>query len=88
LDDETCFGGINAKVEPGPMTYLRLSTDDPFTMLGSIAVCETPNLPKLLEMICRQGFEHHSAMVRTHCASVVVEAATVYLGWNVTTHGG
>lgn len=105
LGEEICFGGINAKVEPGPMTYLRLSTDDvngkirgyvgegqftgdPFNMLGSIAVCEIPNMPKLFEMICRQGFEHHVALVRTHCASVVAEAASTYLGWDIIVHEG
>ena len=103
LDEEVCFGGINAKVEPGPMTYLRFSTDDvngkvrgyvgegqftadPFNMLGSIAVCEIPNMQKLFETICKQGFEHHAALVRTHCASVVAEAASTYLGWDMLVH--
>ncbi len=103
LGEEVCFGGINAKVEPGPMTYLRVSTDDvngkmrgyvgegqftadPFNMLGSIAVCEIPNMQKLFKMICNQGFEHHTAMVRTHCAPVIAEATTKYLGWDVSVH--
>ena len=105
LDEEVCFGGINARVEPGPMTYLRFSTDDvngkvrgyvgegqftadPFNMLGSIAVCEIPNMQKLLKAICNQGFEHHAALVRTHCASVVEEAASTYLGWDMLVHEG
>lgn len=103
LGEEVCFGAINAKVEPGPMTYLRISTDDvngkirgyvgegqftsdPFNMLGSIAVCEIPNMQKLFETICKLGFEHHTAMVRTHCASIVAEAATTYLGWDMLVH--
>ena len=28
LGEESCFGSIEARVEPGPMTYLRFSTDD------------------------------------------------------------
>ena len=103
LGEEVCFGAINGKAEPGPMTYLRFSTDDrrgcikgyvgegaftddAFDMLGSIAVCEVPNLQKLLKLICKQGFEHHCAMVRTHCAAIVHEAVTTYLGWDMVLH--
>jgi L-fucose isomerase-like protein len=103
LGEEVCFGGINAKVEPGPMTYLRFSTDDrngrirgylgegqftadTFNMLGSIAVCEVPDLQRLLKFVCKQGFEHHCAMVRSHCAGIINEAATAYLGWNMYVH--
>lgn len=103
LGEEICFGGIDAKVEPGPMTYLRFSTDDrhgrirgyvgeghftddPFNMLGSIAVCQVPNLQRLLKYICKQGFEHHVSMVRSHCARIVNEAVTTYLGWEMYVH--
>ncbi len=61
-------------------------TDDPFGMLGSIAVCEVPNLQRLLDFICKRGFEHHVAMVRSHVASVVHEAASTYLGWDMHLH--
>jgi len=103
LGEEICFGAINGKADPGPMTYLRFSTDDrngrirgyvgegqftadPFNMLGSIAVCEVPRLPHLLKWICRQGFEHHVSMVRSHCAGIVSEAVTTYLGWDLYSH--
>jgi L-fucose isomerase-like protein len=103
LDPECCFGAINAKVAPGPMTYLRFSTDDfngrvrgyvgegqftddPFDMLGCIGVCEVPRLQKLLKYICKRGFEHHVAMVRSHVAEVIAEAATTYLGWDLYVH--
>jgi L-fucose isomerase-like protein len=103
LGEELCFGGVDAKVEPGSMTYLRFSTDDlngrvrgyvgegqftadPFNMLGSIAVCEIPNLQKLMKYICKQGFEHHVSMVRSHCAQAIQEAATTYLGWDMYLH--
>jgi L-fucose isomerase-like protein len=61
-------------------------TDDPFPMLGSIAVCQVPNLQQLLKFICKQGFEHHVALVRTPCARVVQEAVTTYLGWDLHQH--
>ncbi len=103
LGEELCFGGIDGKVAPGPMTYLRFSTDDvhgrirgyvgegrftddPFAMLGSIAVCQVPNLRQLLRFICREGFEHHVSMVRSRCAEVVQEAAANYLGWDMHRH--
>jgi len=61
-------------------------TDDAFDMLGCIAVCEVPNLQRLLKFICKEGFEHHCAMVRTHCAAIVREAAANYLGWEMYLH--
>ena len=61
-------------------------TSDPFNMSGGIAVCEVPNLQGLLKFICKQGFEHHCAMVRSHCADIVTEAVTTYLGWDFYVH--
>lgn len=103
LGEDVCFGAINGKAAPGPMTYLRFSTDDvrgkirgyvgegdftddPFNMLGSIAVCRVPRLQQLLKFICKEGFEHHVSMVRTHCAEIVTEAASNYLGWEMHVH--
>jgi len=61
-------------------------TADPFNMLGSIAVCEIPNMQKLFKTICNQGFEHHAAMVRTHVAPIIAEATGKYLGWDILVH--
>ncbi len=100
---EKCFGAVKGKVQPGPMTYFRLSTDDrrgaiktyvgegaftddPFGMDGGIAVTEVPRLRELLTFISRNGFEHHVAMVRGHCAGVVEEAVGRYLGWQLYHH--
>jgi L-fucose isomerase-like protein len=62
-------------------------TDDPFGMAGGIAVCHVKNLQKLLKTLCKRGFEHHVAMVRTHCAAIVREAVETYLGWDLYAHG-
>ncbi|HOW66101.1 MAG TPA: L-fucose/L-arabinose isomerase family protein [Candidatus Paceibacterota bacterium] len=103
MDPELCFGAINGKAKAGPMTYLRLSTDDfkgrirgyvgegeftedPFNMLGSIAVCRVPHLQQLMKFICRNGFEHHCALVRSHVADIIQEAVTTYFGWDIYTH--
>lgn len=61
-------------------------TDDPFGMDGGIAVCQVKDLRKLLAHLCRNGFEHHVAMTRTHCADVIHEAVSRYLGWNLYYH--
>ncbi len=61
-------------------------TDDPFDMDGGIAVCEVTRLRELLSHICQNGFEHHVAMARTHCAGVLDEATSKYLGWDLYRH--
>ena len=61
-------------------------TDDPFEMDGGIAVCAIPRLRGLMATMCQNGFEHHVAMVRTHCAEVLHEAVTKYLGWDLYCH--
>jgi L-fucose isomerase-like protein len=60
--------------------------DREFNMDGGIAVCEVPEMRKLLATICRNGFEHHVAMARSHVAGIVYEAASKYLNWNVYYH--
>ena len=62
-------------------------TDDPFPMSGGIAVCEVPELPKLLKHIVHNGFEHHVGMVRERCADVIEEVCSRYLGWSLYRHG-
>lgn len=61
-------------------------TEDAFGMDGGIAVCEVKNLRTLLGYICRNGFEHHVAMARTHCAAILREAVCRYLGWDLYFH--
>lgn len=61
-------------------------TDDPYGMDGGIAVCEIPNLQKLMKYMCKNGFEHHFAMVRGHVAEIVEEAIGNYLGWELYNH--
>jgi len=103
LGREKCFGAIKGHVAAGPMTYFRISTDDPrgkikaclgegeftddpFDMDGGIAVCKIPRLRTLLAHLCQNGFEHHVAMTRTHCADVVYEAISKYIGWDLYYH--
>jgi len=104
LGRENCFGAVKGHVAPGPMTFFRISTDDPrgivksylgegeftddpFDMDGGIAVCRIADLRGLLRHICKNGFEHHVAMVRSRCADVLEEAVGTYLGWELYRHG-
>ncbi len=61
-------------------------TDDPYGMDGGIAVCEIPNLQNLMKYMCKNGFEHHVAMVRGHVSEILEEAIGNYLGWDLYTH--
>lgn len=61
-------------------------TNDPFPMDGGIAVTRIDRLRTLLSHIVRNGFEHHVAMVRGRCASVVEEAVRRYLDWPIYRH--
>lgn len=61
-------------------------TDDPYGMDGCIAVTHVPNLQLLLKYICRNGFEHHVAMVRSDVVDIVAEALETYLGWELYVH--
>ena len=61
-------------------------TDDPFAMDGGIAVIELPRMRELFTHLCKNGFEHHVAMVRGHHAAVVDEAVAEYMRWTVYHH--
>jgi L-fucose isomerase-like protein len=61
-------------------------TNDPLDTFGTKAVVHVPRLPKLMQYICRNGFEHHAAMNGSHCAAAVAEGLENYLGWEVYHH--
>ena len=61
-------------------------TDEPYGMDGCIAVTKVPNLQKLMKHICKNGFEHHVALVRTDVKGILDEAIGNYLGWELYVH--
>lgn len=73
-------GEIKAYVGEGKLT------SDPYGMDGCIAVTKVDNLQKLMKHICRNGFEHHVAMVRGEVADIIEDAVDNYLGWNLYVH--
>lgn len=61
-------------------------TDDPYGMDGCIAVTKVDNLQILMKHICKNGFEHHVAVVRNDVKDILNEAIEGYLGWNLYVH--
>jgi L-fucose isomerase-like protein len=103
LGEDRCFGAIKGQVAAGPMTFFRMSTDDPKGLIkaylgeghftddpvgidGGPAVCKVEDLQEMMDYVCKNGFEHHVAMVRSHCADVLNEAISTYLGWDLYYH--
>ena len=80
ITTDDCQGIIKAYFGQGQFT------DDPVNTPGGPAVCEVENLQKLMDMICKNSFEHHVAMNKSHCAAVLNEALGNYLGWKVCWH--
>lgn len=61
-------------------------TDDPLETFGGAGVVEIPQMQKLLNYICEEGFEHHVAANFSTVAHSVYEAASKYLGWQMHWH--
>ncbi|HBE80929.1 MAG TPA: fucose isomerase [Firmicutes bacterium] len=103
IGPEKCFGALKAQVVSGPMTFIKISTDDihgkiktyigegefldqKINSFGGLALCKIPNLQKLMNYICQNGYEHHVAMNRSLSAGLLEEALGKYLGWEVYLH--
>ena len=80
ISTEDTKGAIKAYVGTGEIT------DDPYGMDGCIAVTKVNNLQTLMKYICKNGFEHHVAMVRNDVKEILNEAIEDYLGWNLYVH--
>jgi L-fucose isomerase-like protein len=73
-------GIVTAYVGEGELTGDKIST------FGGYGVVKIPNFQKLLAFICENGFEHHTAVNLSACASAVEEAFSRYLDWEVYRH--
>jgi len=80
LTTDDTRGIISAYVGEGAFT------DDPADIDGGVAVCQVSDLRSLLGYLCRNGFEHHVAMTRSHCAGALYEAVSKYLKWETYYH--
>jgi L-fucose isomerase-like protein len=73
-------GKIRAYVGEGELTNDKLDT------FGNRAVAHVPNLQKLMQHVCKQGFEHHVVMTQSKSAGILAEAFGNYFGWEVHQH--
>jgi L-fucose isomerase-like protein len=73
-------GKIRAYVGEGMLTNDELNT------FGNRAVAKVPKLQKLMQHVCREGFEHHVVMTVSHSADILTEAFKNYFGWDVHHH--
>lgn len=61
-------------------------TSDPLDTFGGYGVVEVPDFQRLLQYICKNGFEHHVAINMAHYGRAVAEALENYMGWDVYHH--
>lgn len=80
ISTDDTLGRIKAYLGKGEMT------NDPYGMDGCIAVTKVENLQGLMKFICKNGFEHHVAMVRTDVVEILREAIENYLDWDLYVH--
>lgn len=81
ISTDDTWGTIKAYLGEGEMT------DDPVgNFQGGSAVLRVPNLQQLLNHMCKNGFEHHTAVTRGHVANVLNEAISSYLDWDLYYH--
>ena len=73
-------GRIRAYVGQGELTADELNT------FGTRAVAKVQNLQRLLQYVCREGFEHHVVMTGSSSAVALNEAFSNYLGWETYSH--
>ena len=63
-------------------------TDDPLDSFGGIGVAKIEDLQELMRFLCRNGFEHHVAVSQSQVASILFEALTEYLDFEIFRHRG
>jgi L-fucose isomerase-like protein len=73
-------GKIRTYVGEGELTNDKLNT------FGNRAVAKIPQLQKLMQHVCKNGFEHHVVMTQSHSAEILAEAFGNYFGWEVHQH--
>ena len=103
IGKKNTFGTCVGRIKPGPITFLRVSTDDKngrirayvgegeitedsLETFGGWGVVKIKNLQELMKYICKNGFEHHVAIIQSKVAKILYEALHNYLGWDVYYH--
>ncbi len=73
-------GGMRAYVGEGE------TTDDRPKSFGGYGVLRVPGLQALLQYVCKNGYEHHVAVNRSHFGAAIAEALGNYRRWDVYHH--
>jgi len=73
-------GIVSVYVGEGEFTNYKLDT------FGGYGVMKIANLQRLMQYVCKMGFEHHVAVSRTEKADAIAEALDNYMGWEVYRH--
>jgi len=64
------------------------STADRPQSFGGYGVVRVPGLQRLMQYVCKNGYEHHVAVNLSHYGSAVVDALGNYRRWDVHHHTG
>jgi len=80
ISTDDCKGIIKAYIGEGDLT------DDPLNTFGNRAVARIDNMQRLMQYVCRNGFEHHVVMNASKTAGILQEALGNYMGWEVYNH--
>lgn len=62
-------------------------TPDKLRSFGGYGVIHVPKLQDLLQHVCKNGYEHHVSVNRSHYGRAVYDALANYKGWDVYHHG-
>ena len=84
------FGRISSDDSKGILkTYIGegVLTNDELKTFGNRAVAKISDLQKLMNYVCRNGFEHHVVMNASNTSDILEEAFSNYMGWEVYKHG-
>ena len=73
-------GGMRAYVGEGE------TTNDRPKSFGGYGVLKVPGLQDLLQYVCKNGYEHHVAVNRSHFSAAIAEALKNYKRWDVYHH--
>jgi len=80
VSTDDLHGRMRAYVGEGEITSDKLES------FGGYGVVKIPGLQKLLQYICKNGYEHHVAVNRSHYGRAIAEALANYKGWEVYHH--
>jgi L-fucose isomerase-like protein len=61
-------------------------TPDKLRSFGGYGVIRVPNLQGLLQYVCKNGYEHHVSVNRSHYGRAINDALANYKGWEVYNH--